>query len=257
MMEELDLPPRTDDEDFVADDISQDQSDSDSDDEWSMWEDDPYDELALDLYWNACNRAEQQCSGLPRYGLTAECIDYLLRAYPVFRASERSVYKMDWLSALFDLFATKEEKSKLSAEVWDSLFDLSLEPPELEFLDTWAEDVLRSIYDQSVGTSKIDKWNCYVALKKYGVDSGKFDQNPPYPAHGLKIAITGTIPNFTRTQLTDVIRASGCEVLSTVSPKCDGLVVGNNPGSKLAVARKLGIRCMTIEDLLTMLGAEP
>jgi len=57
---------------------------------------------------------------------------------------------------------------------------------------------------------------------------------------GKRFLITGTLP-ITRQTTEVIIKKNGGQIVSTVSKHLDYLVVGDNPGSKLNTAEKLGI----------------
>jgi len=60
------------------------------------------------------------------------------------------------------------------------------------------------------------------------------------PLSGLTFVVTGTLERFSRDAVEALIRANGGIVTSSVSKKTDYVVVGENPGSKLAKAQALG-----------------
>ncbi|TVQ63427.1 MAG: NAD-dependent DNA ligase LigA, partial [Spirulina sp. DLM2.Bin59] len=64
-----------------------------------------------------------------------------------------------------------------------------------------------------------------------------------------KFVITGTLPNLSRKEAQALIEQAGGKVVSTVSSKINYLVVGAEPGSKLAKAQQLGIPQLTEEEL--------
>ena len=53
--------------------------------------------------------------------------------------------------------------------------------------------------------------------------------------------LTGTLPELTREQATEMVIAAGGQVTGSVSRKTDYLVAGESPGSKLAQAERLGV----------------
>jgi DNA ligase (NAD+) len=68
------------------------------------------------------------------------------------------------------------------------------------------------------------------------------------PLEGLKFLITGTLENYSRLEAEAAIKTRGGKIASSVSKQLDFLVVGENAGSKLDKAEKLGITCLTEEE---------
>jgi DNA ligase (NAD+) len=58
---------------------------------------------------------------------------------------------------------------------------------------------------------------------------------------GKILVITGTLESISRDKANDLIRGAGGSVSGSVSKKTDYLVTGENPGSKLKIAKSLGI----------------
>jgi DNA ligase (NAD+) len=71
---------------------------------------------------------------------------------------------------------------------------------------------------------------------------------------GKTLVLTGTLHTITRSAATERIRAVGGNTSSSVSKKTDYLVVGENAGSKLDEARAHGVKELTEEQFLAMLG---
>ena len=59
---------------------------------------------------------------------------------------------------------------------------------------------------------------------------------------------------FTREAAAEEIRRRGGRVSSTVSGKTDYVVAGENPGSKLEKARRLGVTVLDEDRFLALLG---
>ncbi len=72
------------------------------------------------------------------------------------------------------------------------------------------------------------------------------------PLSGLTFAVTGTLRGFTREEVNDFIESHGGRVTDSISRNTTYLVLGENPGSKLAKARALGVRIISEEDLRRM-----
>jgi NAD-dependent DNA ligase len=73
------------------------------------------------------------------------------------------------------------------------------------------------------------------------------------PLTGQHFVITGTLAAFSRQTAEARIKALGGTAGSSVSRKTSYLVVGANPGSKLAEAQTLGTRQLTEEEFLRLL----
>ena len=70
----------------------------------------------------------------------------------------------------------------------------------------------------------------------------------------MSFVITGTLRHFGRREITELIEQHGGRVTSSVSKKTDCLVAGENAGSKLQKAEQLGVRILTEEELLHLIG---
>jgi DNA ligase (NAD+) len=75
----------------------------------------------------------------------------------------------------------------------------------------------------------------------------------PRTLAGLTFVITGTLAGVSREQAKARILEHGGKVASSVSAKTSYLLVGENPGSKLDDARRLGVPQMDLEDLQRLL----
>jgi len=70
---------------------------------------------------------------------------------------------------------------------------------------------------------------------------------------GKTIVVTGTLENFSRQQAEQAIRQAGGKSSSSVSKKTDFVLVGENPGSKLEKARKLGVEVLDEKQFIKMI----
>ncbi|MFW5772478.1 MAG: NAD-dependent DNA ligase LigA [Phototrophicaceae bacterium] len=73
---------------------------------------------------------------------------------------------------------------------------------------------------------------------------------------GLTFVLTGTLPSLTRDEASDLIKAHGGKVTSSVSKKTDYVLVGDSPGSKAEKAANLGVPIISEDDLKTMIGTD-
>lgn len=70
---------------------------------------------------------------------------------------------------------------------------------------------------------------------------------------GKSFVLTGTLENITRDQAKEKIRMAGGNISSSISKKTDYLVVGENAGSKLDKAKKLGVKIIYENKFINML----
>ena len=74
------------------------------------------------------------------------------------------------------------------------------------------------------------------------------------PLQGKSFVFTGSLSHFKREDAKKIVTALGGKVLSTVGKKTDYVVVGENPGSKLEKAKKLGVQIITEEEFMKLTG---
>ncbi len=82
------------------------------------------------------------------------------------------------------------------------------------------------------------------------------DTTPPTLA-GLTFVLTGTLPHLKRNEAKALIETHGGKVSGSVSRKTSYLVVGENPGSKLAKAQALGVPTLDEAGLLALIEEGP
>ncbi len=74
------------------------------------------------------------------------------------------------------------------------------------------------------------------------------------PLAGKTIVATGSLKNFTRTQIKETISRCGGKASSNVSSNTDFLIAGENAGSKLTKAEQLGVKVLTEQEFMDMIG---
>jgi DNA ligase (NAD+) len=70
---------------------------------------------------------------------------------------------------------------------------------------------------------------------------------------GKTIVVTGTLKNFTRQQAELAVRQAGGKTSSSVSKKTDFVLAGEEPGSKIDKAQKLGVKIIDEKKFLEMI----
>ena len=74
------------------------------------------------------------------------------------------------------------------------------------------------------------------------------------PLAGITVVITGAIPGYTRDSASEAVTALGGKVSGSVSAKTGVLVAGENAGSKLEKAEKLGVPVIGPDAFATLLS---
>jgi DNA ligase (NAD+) len=72
------------------------------------------------------------------------------------------------------------------------------------------------------------------------------------PLKGKSIVLTGTLTSMPRAKAKALIERLGGKVTSSVSKKTGLVIAGNNPGSKLQKAEKLGVKIIDEEEFLAL-----
>jgi len=74
---------------------------------------------------------------------------------------------------------------------------------------------------------------------------------------GVSVVITGTLPNYSRDEAGEAVRAAGGRVTSSVSKKTDFVVAGENAGSKYDKAVELGVPILDEAAFRVLLAQGP
>ena len=95
-----------------------------------------------------------------------------------------------------------------------------------------------------------------ASMKKLGLDLSNPDftteKKGDLPLQGLIFVITGTLPRM-RKEVETLIESHGGHAASAVSASTDYLVAGDDAGSKLARAEKLGVKTISYDTLVEMI----
>ena len=78
----------------------------------------------------------------------------------------------------------------------------------------------------------------------------------PQTLANLTFVVTGGLDNFTRDSIAETITAHGGKAASAVSKKTDYVLVGADPGSKLAKAQELGVKVIDEARFLELLAGQ-
>lgn len=138
---------------------------------------------------------------------------------------------------LMDHFGSIDRLAKASAD-------------ELESVPGIGPEVAGSVVDFF---SHEENMRVLEKLKRAGLKF-EVEKEAARPLSGKKFVFTGTLSSMTRSEAEELIRKLGGEASSSVSRRTDYVVVGENPGSKLERARQLGVKTITEEEFLRMVG---
>ena len=144
------------------------------------------------------------------------------------------------------------QSAQILAEHFGSLSALmDAEQEELSETDQIGPTMAESIYEyfrDSENRSVIDK------LLAAGVQPEQPKTTRSDKLAGKIFVVTGTLVNLSRQQAEQVIRQAGGKASGSVSKKTDFVLAGENPGSKLKKARKLGIEVIDEKQFIKMIG---
>ena len=90
-------------------------------------------------------------------------------------------------------------------------------------------------------------------LENLGVKPAPPVQNSSDELKGLTFVLTGTLQNMTRDEASEKIKEMGGKTSSSVSKNTSYVIAGENAGSKLDKAQKLGVIILTEDDFLNMI----
>ena len=91
-------------------------------------------------------------------------------------------------------------------------------------------------------------------LKKLGVNLKSLKEVTDTRFAGLTFVLTGTLPTYTRSEASEIIEGFAGKVSSSVSKKTSYVLAGEEAGSKLEKAQKLGVKIISEEEFKNMIG---
>ena len=129
----------------------------------------------------------------------------------------------------------------------DNLFTATLD--EIKEVNDFGEIMAKSVVDFF---SKDTTRYIVERLKNAGVDTANEIKEISKEFEGLTFVLTGTLENMTRDEASDMIKARGGKVSSSVSKKTSYVLAGEEAGSKLTKAQALGVKIINKEEFLEM-----
>ena len=131
----------------------------------------------------------------------------------------------------------------------DNLMNASVE--DLSKVDGVGEIIAQDIYDFFRKPENIEMIN---ELKSLGVEPAPPVENISDEFKGKTFVLTGTLQSMTRDEASEKIKQMGGKTSSSVSKNTSFVVAGENAGSKLDKAQKLGVIILTENDFLNMIN---
>ncbi len=117
------------------------------------------------------------------------------------------------------------------------------------FGDVMAESVYK--YFQLDESKKLVEEIKAIGINTENLSAPKsIDENNPF--FNKTFVITGTLPNYKRTEAAEIIESMGGKVSSSVSKKTDYVLAGEDAGSKLTKAQSLGIKIIDENEFESM-----
>ena len=124
------------------------------------------------------------------------------------------------------------------------------------------ESDIESIHGISISVSKsLEDWksnkeniNLLNQLKNYGFAFKKDLKTSKSYLSGNTFVITGTLDNYSRQDVVDILESYGGTVTTSVSKNTDYLIYGSKPGSKFEKAKTLGVQTLdetNFKDLIS------
>ena len=148
-----------------------------------------------------------------------------------------------------------EYAAKLLSKNFERLKDLyNIQPDRITDIRQMGEKIAQSISDffndpENLKTLK--------TLKSLGLKISNPDfetkKKGKLSLDGLTFIITGTLPK-PRNEVEDMIESLGGHASSSISKSTDYLIVGEEPGSKLQKAEALGVKRISYDELLKIIG---
>ena len=122
-------------------------------------------------------------------------------------------------------------------------------PEEFYEIEGFGPEMVKSIEEYvKVNKDKIEK---LIELIEPKNPEKKEVQNSPF--YGKTVVLTGTMKK-PRGEIKELLENLGAHVSSSVSRKTDYLIVGEDPGSKLEKAKKLGVKILPEKEMWKMIG---
>ena len=169
-------------------------------------------------------------------------------------AIERS--KGNDVARLIYAFGIRHIGSKAAALIAERFYDmesvLNAEKEDFEAIDGFGSVLALSAYEFF---SLPETHTMIERLKNLGLNMKSLKEVKDNRFAGLTFVLTGTLPTFSRSEASKLIESFGGKTSSSVSKKTSYVLAGDDAGSKLEKANRLGIEVIDEEKFKTMINS--
>lgn len=195
------------------------------------------------------------------YSLTLEKLTTLARmgdksAHNIFQSIEKSKDNtVDKLIHGLGIRMIGAQSAKILAnhinDITD-LFDITLENlTKIETIGPTMAQSIRMYFD------RVENQQLIYKLKELGLNTSGIPQTSEKgPLSGKTFVLTGTLTSYSRDEATEIIESLGGKVSSSVSKKTDYVLSGEDAGSKLEKAHKLGVSVIDENTFKEMISTD-
>ena len=147
-----------------------------------------------------------------------------------------------------------QKAAKLLADKFRTLDNIAnAKMEEISSIEGFGEIMAESVYKYF----QLDESKKLVEeIKSLGINTNNLSEqkniDESNPFFNKTFVITGTLPNYKRTEAAAIIESMGGKVSSSVSKKTDYLLAGEEAGSKLTKAQSLGIKIIDENEFESM-----
>ena len=122
---------------------------------------------------------------------------------------------------------------------------------ELNDIEGVGDTVAQAIYDYFQEKNNVATWR---KLENLGVTLKRAEKKEEKAGvSGKTFVLTGTMEKMSREEAKALIKKNGGKVSGSVSSKTDYVVAGDDPGSKLTNAQKLGVKILNEKEFLKLI----
>ncbi|MEN6386940.1 MAG: NAD-dependent DNA ligase LigA [Phycisphaerales bacterium] len=147
-----------------------------------------------------------------------------------------------------------QQNAEILAEHFGSIEALkSATELELNSIEQIGPVLAKSIYEYFHNPQNLKVIEKLIAA---GVNPQKQKTKKSNKFEGKTFVVTGTLENFKRDEIEQMIKDNGGKVTSSVSKKTDYVLAGSEAGSKLEKANALGVKVIDEKEFLKMIGKE-